>query len=69
MHNPDQRISLGVVTVGGEEGDNDVVARPGIRPGDICAPRIFVKAPCSAFQTELMTLERKLRVETFPNTA
>ena len=52
----DQRIPPAVVTVGGEEGNIDVLARSGIWPGDFCAPRIFVKATCSAFQPELETL-------------
>ena len=55
----DQRISLAVVTAGGEEGDIDVLARSGIWPGDFCAPRIVVKATCSAFQPELEILERE----------
>ena len=46
----DQRISLAVVTVGGEERNIDVLARSGIWPGDFFAPGIFVKATCSAFQ-------------------
>ena len=36
--------------------------RSSIWPGDFCAPRIFVKATCSAFQPELETLERKGRL-------
>ena len=60
-----------VVTVGGEEGNIDVLARSGIWPGDFYAPCIFVKATFSAFQPELETLWRKgrlhaLRVEKCP---
>ena len=55
----DQRISLAVVTITGEEGEIDILARSDIRPWDFCAPRIFVKAPCSAFQPELEALEKK----------
>ena len=63
-----------MVTVGGEEGNIDDLAKSGIRPGDFCAPRIFVKAPCSTFQPELEILERRgrphaLRVEKCPITA
>ena len=49
----DQRISLAVVTISGEEGETDILARSGIWPGDFCAPRILVKATCSAFQPEV----------------
>ena len=45
----DRRISPAVVTLGGEEGNIDVLARPGMWLGDFCAPRIFVKGTCSAF--------------------
>ena len=69
-----KEIALAVVTVGGEEGNIDVLAKSGIWPVDFCAPRIFVKATCSAFQPELESLERKgslhaLRVEKYPITA
>ena len=40
----DQRISLAVVMVGGEEGSIDALAMSGIWPRDFCGPRIFVKA-------------------------
>ena len=51
----DLRISLAVVTISAEEGEIDILARSGIWPGDFCAPSIFVKATCSAFQPELET--------------
>ena len=40
----DQRISLAVVTVGGEEGEINILARSGVWRKEFCAPRIFVKA-------------------------
>ena len=68
-----QRISLPVVTIGGEEVEIDILARSGTWPGDVCAPRIVVKATCSAFQPELEILEKTgrlhaRRVETCPGT-
>ena len=58
----DYRISLAVVTTGGEEGSIDVLAKSGMWPGDLCAPRIFAKATRSALQPELEALERKGRL-------
>ena len=49
----DQRISLAVVTIGGDEGEIDIQARSDIWSGSFCAPRIFVKVTCSAFHQEL----------------
>ena len=54
-----QRISLAVVTPSDEEGGIDILARLCTWPGDFCAPRIFLKATCSAFQPELEVLEKK----------
>ena len=48
----DQRISLVVAT------KIDIMARSSIWLGDFCVPRIFVKATCSAFQTEKKVLEK-----------
>ena len=69
----DQRISFAVVAVGGAEGNIDVLVKSGIWPGDFCAPRIFVKAMCSAFQPEQKALEKTerlhaLHVERCPTT-
>ena len=47
------------MTISDEEGENDIMARPGMWHGDVCAPRIFVKATYSAFQTEKKVLEKK----------
>ena len=56
----DQRISLAVVTITDEDGEIDILARSsGICSGDCCAPRIFVKAACSAFRPELKVCGRK----------
>ena len=69
----DLRISMAVVTISDEEGEINMLARSGMWPWDFCAPRIFVKATCSAFQPELEALEKKrrlhaLRVEKCPIT-
>ena len=69
----DQRMSLAVVTIFDEEGEIDIMARSDIWPGDYCAPRICVKATCSAFPPGLEVLERRgrvhaLRVENCPVT-
>ena len=66
-----QRISLPVATIGGEEVEIHILARSGTWPGDVCAPRVVVKATCSAFQPELEILEKTgrlhaLHVETCP---
>ena len=48
----DQCISLAVVTISDGEGEIDILVRPGIWPGDVCAPRIFVKQRVQLFNQD-----------------
>ena len=59
----DQRISPAVVTVGGEEGNIDVLTRSGVWPGDFCAPRVFVVD--NVLGLSVGTLERIGRLHAF----
>ena len=50
--------SSGSGTISNEECEIDILVRSGIWHGDFCAPRIFVKATCSAFPPEKEVLEK-----------
>ena len=62
----DQRIFLEVVTISDEEGEIDILARSGTWPGDVCAPRIFVKATCSPFPTRTGNLGEEKKTTCTP---
>ena len=57
----DQRISRAVANIADEEGETDWLAGSGMWPGELCAPRIFVKAMCNAFTAALERLEERGR--------